>query len=61
MIADADSIYDVRTLDDQLVLGIKSSRSIAERKVLHQRMQQGTESKACQEDNILQWSLVFMH
>ncbi|MEE8300828.1 MAG: recombinase family protein [Candidatus Tectomicrobia bacterium] len=46
LIADADTIYDVSTLDDQLVLGIKATMSIAELKVLHQRMQQGTESKA---------------
>jgi DNA invertase Pin-like site-specific DNA recombinase len=46
LIADADTIYDVSTLDDQLVLGIKATMSIAELKVLHQRMQQGTEAKA---------------
>jgi len=46
LIADADSVYDVSTLDDQLVLGIKATMSVAELKVLHQRMQQGTEAKA---------------
>src|SRR6516165_5747570 len=46
LIADADSVYDVRTLDDQLVLGIKATMSVAELKVLHQRLQQGTEAKA---------------
>jgi DNA invertase Pin-like site-specific DNA recombinase len=46
LIADADTVYDVSTLDDQLVLGIKATMSIAELKVLHQRMQQGTEAKA---------------
>src|SRR5215471_2842450 len=46
LIADADHVYDVSTLDDQLVLGIKATMSVAELKVLHQRMQQGTEAKA---------------
>lgn len=46
LIADADYVYDVSTLDDQLVLGIKATMSVAELKVLHQRMQQGTEAKA---------------
>ena len=46
LIADADTVYDVSTLDDQLVLGIKATMSIAELKVLHQRLQQGTEAKA---------------
>ena len=46
LIADADTVYDVSTLDDQLVLGIKATMSVAELKVLHQRLQQGTEAKA---------------
>src|ERR671934_2122608 len=46
LIADADYVYDVSTLDDQLVLGIKATMSVAELKVLHQRMQQGMEAKA---------------
>lgn len=46
LIADADYVYDVSTLNDQLVLGIKATMSIAELKVLHQRLQQGTEAKA---------------
>jgi len=46
LIAEADYVYDVSTLDDQLVLGIKATMTIAELKVLHQRMQQGTEAKA---------------
>jgi DNA invertase Pin-like site-specific DNA recombinase len=46
LIADADDVYDVSTLDDQLVLGIKATMSVAELKVLHQRLQQGTEAKA---------------
>src|SRR6266478_10164420 len=46
LIADADYVYDVSTLDDQLVLGIKATMSVAELTVLHQRLQQGTEAKA---------------
>ncbi len=46
LIADADSIYDVSTLDDQLILGIKATMSVAELTVLHRRLQQGTEAKA---------------
>ena len=46
LIADADSVYDVSAFDDQLVLGIKGTMSVAELKMLHQRMQQGTEAKA---------------
>ena len=34
LIADADTVYDVSTLDDQLVLGIKATMSVAELKVL---------------------------
>src|SRR5262249_6591178 len=44
-IADADYIYDVSTLDDQRVLGIKATMSVAELTVLHRRLQQGTEAK----------------
>src|SRR5712691_7575939 len=43
LIADADTVYDVSTLDDQLVLGIKATMRVAELKVLHQRMQQAIE------------------
>jgi DNA invertase Pin-like site-specific DNA recombinase len=46
LIADADYVYDVSTLDAQLVLGIKATMRVAERKVWHQRMQPGTEAKA---------------
>lgn len=46
LIADADQVYDVRTMDDQLVLGIKGTMSVVELKVLNQRLQQGMESKA---------------
>lgn len=46
LIADADQVYDVRTMDDQLVLGIKGTLSVVELKVLNQRLQQGMEAKA---------------
>jgi hypothetical protein len=46
LIADTDYVYDVSTLAAQLVLGIKATMSVAELKVLHQRLQQGTEAKA---------------
>jgi DNA invertase Pin-like site-specific DNA recombinase len=46
LIADAEQIYDVSTMDDQLVLGIKGTLSVVELKILRQRMQQGMEAKA---------------
>ena len=46
LIADSDQVYDVRTMDDQLVLGIKGTLSVVELKVLNQRLQQGMEAKA---------------
>src|SRR3954465_2912214 len=45
-IADEQHIYDLNSLDDQLVLGIKGTLSVVELKVLRQRMQAGQESKA---------------
>src|SRR6476620_9689850 len=46
LIADEQQIYDLNSLDDQLVLGIKGTLSVIELKVLRQRMQAGQESKA---------------
>ncbi|HUD56306.1 MAG TPA: recombinase family protein [Terracidiphilus sp.] len=46
LIADEQHIYDLNSLDDQLVLGIKGTLSVVELKVLRQRMQAGQESKA---------------
>ena len=46
LIADEQHIYDLNSLDDQLVLGIKGTLSVIELKVLRQRMQAGQESKA---------------
>jgi DNA invertase Pin-like site-specific DNA recombinase len=46
LIADEQHIYDLTSLDDQLVLGIKGTLSVVELKVLRQRMQAGQESKA---------------
>ena len=44
--ADEQHIYDLSSLDDQLVLGIKGTLSVVELKALRQRMQAGQESKA---------------
>src|SRR3982751_6909259 len=46
LIADEQHIYDLNSLDDQLVLGIKGTLSVIELKVLRQRMLAGQESKA---------------
>ena len=46
LIGDADQIYDLSTLDDQLVLGIKGTLSVVELKVLRQRLLAGQYSKA---------------
>ena len=46
LIADEQHIYDLNSLDDQLVLGIKGTLSVVELKILRQRMQAGQESKA---------------
>jgi DNA invertase Pin-like site-specific DNA recombinase len=46
LIGDAEHIYDLSSLDDRLVLGIKATMSSAELAVLKMRMQQGQEEKA---------------
>ena len=46
LIADADHIYDLATMDDQLVLGIKGTLSVVELKVLKSRLLRGQEEKA---------------
>src|SRR2546426_6359493 len=46
LIADADHIYDLSTIDDQLVLGIKGTLSVVELKVLKNRLLRGQEEKA---------------
>ncbi|MGH8593547.1 MAG: recombinase family protein [Gammaproteobacteria bacterium] len=46
LIADADNLYDLNRLDDQLVLGIKGTLSVVELKVLKLRLLQGMEAKA---------------
>jgi DNA invertase Pin-like site-specific DNA recombinase len=45
-IADHEQIYDLNTIDDQLILGIKGTMSVVELKVLRMRMWQGMEEKA---------------
>ena len=46
LIADAENLYDLNRLDDQLVLGIKGTLSVVELKTLMFRLQQGREAKA---------------
>lgn len=46
LIADEETIYDPNNADDQLVLGIKGTLSVAEMNVLRLRMQRGKEAKA---------------
>jgi DNA invertase Pin-like site-specific DNA recombinase len=46
LIGDAEQIYDLELMDDQLVLGIKATLSIVELKVLKLRLLQGMEEKA---------------
>jgi len=46
LIGDAEQIYDLDLMDDQLVLGIKATLSIVELKVRKQRLLQGMEEKA---------------
>jgi len=46
LIADADHIYDLATMDDQLVLGIKGTLSVVELKILKNRLVRGQEEKA---------------
>lgn len=46
LLGDDDTIYDPNHFDDQLVLGIKGTISVAELSVLKMRLQQGKEAKA---------------
>ncbi|HEX9782103.1 MAG TPA: recombinase family protein [Opitutaceae bacterium] len=46
LIADADQVYDLAAMDDQLVLGIKGTLSVVELKVLRNRLVRGQEEKA---------------
>lgn len=46
LIGDADQIYDLHSMDDQLVLGIKGTLSVVELKVLKLRMVEGMRAKA---------------
>ncbi len=46
LIGDADQIYDLNQLDDQLILGIKGTMSVVELKVLRMRLIAGAEAKA---------------
>jgi len=46
LLGDEQGVYDTSTVDDQLILGIKGTISVAELNVLKLRMQQGKEAKA---------------
>jgi DNA invertase Pin-like site-specific DNA recombinase len=46
LIADAEQIYDLATMDDQLFIGIKGTLSVVELKVLKNRLVHGQEEKA---------------
>ena len=46
LIGDEQAIYDPSRMDDQLVLGIKATMSVAELKVIHMRLALGKENKA---------------
>jgi DNA invertase Pin-like site-specific DNA recombinase len=46
LIADEETVYDPNHTDDQLVLGIKGTLSVAEMNILRLRMQRGKEAKA---------------
>ena len=46
LIGDAEQVYDLNLLDDQLVLGIKGTLSVVELKVLQMRLIAGMEAKA---------------
>ena len=46
VLADAEQVYDLHSMDDQLVLGIKGTMSVAELNILKMRCVQGQEAKA---------------
>jgi len=46
LIGDGERVYDLRLVDDQLVLGIKATMSVAEIQVLRLRLVQGMREKA---------------
>jgi DNA invertase Pin-like site-specific DNA recombinase len=46
LIGDAECVYDLNRLDDQLILGIKGTLSVVELGTLKLRLQQGREAKA---------------
>jgi len=46
LVGDEENLYDASRMDDQLVLGIKATISVAEARVLQLRLAQGKENKA---------------
>lgn len=46
LIGDAENVYDLNRLDDQLLLGIKGTLSVMQLSMVELRTQQGREAKA---------------
>lgn len=46
LIGDDERVYDLGSMDDQLVLGIKATMSVVELRVMQTRMREGAEAKA---------------
>lgn len=46
LIGDGQQVYDLNLMDDQLVMGIKGTMSVAELRVLQSRLRAGAEAKA---------------
>jgi DNA invertase Pin-like site-specific DNA recombinase len=46
LLGDAEQVYDLKLMDDQLILGIKGTLSVVELNVLKMRLLQGMEAKA---------------
>ena len=46
LLADAERVYDLSTMDDQLILGIKGTMSVVELNVLKMRLMEGMQAKA---------------
>ena len=46
LLADAERVYDLSSMDDQLVLGIKGTMSVVELNVLKMRLMEGMQAKA---------------
>lgn len=60
LIGDAEQIYDLSLIDDQLILGIKGTMSVVELKVLQMRLIAGMEAKARRGELLRQWHSLFL-